>query len=148
LSDELNQPVYPGSHAIFGCPGDEFDRIAGNYDNIKWWVSDVGLNMAVVTPADPSPHIPTFDELVGGLFAEPAETRKRPRRGKTDAAVQSIKKKVRELRKQGLDCRSICDRLGTTQRPPRATWRDLSWPVAYKRHTSAVTKWLSEACKD
>ena len=83
LSDELNQPVDPGSRAIFGVAGDEFDRIADNYDNMQWWVSDAGLNMAIASPANPNPRIPTFDELAGRLFAEPAETQKRPPRGKT-----------------------------------------------------------------
>lgn len=67
---------------------------------------------------------------------------------KTDPAVRLIKKQVRELREAGLGYKAICDRLGSGDRPPRATWRELPWPVAYKRHTSAVTKWLSEACSD
>jgi hypothetical protein len=148
LPDELNQPVDPGSQVIWGFAGNEFDKIADNYNNMQWWVSDVGLNMAIVNPASPNPRIPTFDELVGGLYAELAEARKRPRRGNTNATVQRIKKRVRELRKQGLDYREICERLGTTERPPRATWRDRPWPVAHKHHTSAVTKWLSEACAE
>lgn len=65
---------------------------------------------------------------------------------KLDPKVQRIKAKVRQLRKEGCDCKSICNRLGSYERPPRAGWRDLSWPAAYKRHTAAVTKWLSEAC--
>ena len=69
LPDELNQPVHAGSQVIWGYAGDEFDRIADNYNNMEWWVSDAGLNVAVVTPANPNPHIPTFDELLGGLTA-------------------------------------------------------------------------------
>jgi hypothetical protein len=66
----------------------------------------------------------------------------------SDPKVQRIKNQVRNLRKEGLDYKSICDRLGDSDRPRRAAWRHLSWPIAYKRHTSAVTKWLSEACRD
>lgn len=146
LSDVLNQLAYPRGQAFFDHVGNIFDHIADNYDNMQWWLSDNGLNMAVVIPATPQ-KAPTFDELVGRpVPAEPAENRKRPRKGKTDPTVQRIKKRVRELRKEGLDYSSICDRLGSFDRPPRAGWRELPWPRAYRRHTSAVTKWLSEAC--
>ena len=65
LSDELSQTADPGSQAIFGFAGDEFDRIADNYDNMEWWVSDAGLNMAIASPANTGPSIPTLDELFG-----------------------------------------------------------------------------------
>jgi hypothetical protein len=146
LSEDLNQPV-PGSAVIHGFAGDELDQIAEYYDTMQWWLSDIGLNMAIVSPATSVPSIPAFDELVGrATLAEPAEARKRPRPGKTNPTVQRIKKKARELRKEGLDYRSICERLGNVDRPPHAAWRQLPWPIAYKKHTSAVTKWLSEAC--
>jgi hypothetical protein len=67
------------------------------------------------------------------------------RKRRLDPTVQRIKDEVRNLKNEGLDYKSICDRLGQKARPPRSTWRDFSWPVAYKRRTSAVTKWLSEA---
>jgi hypothetical protein len=70
------------------------------------------------------------------------------RKRKRDPRVKRIKDWVRKLRCELLDYRSICDRLGSSERPPRAVWRDLTWPLAYKRHTSAVTKWLSEACNE
>jgi|HubBroStandDraft_2_1064218.scaffolds.fasta_scaffold00943_8 hypothetical protein len=72
LPDELNQPVDPGSQVIWGYAGNEFDRIADNYNNMEWWVSDAGLNMAVVTPASPTPHIPTFDELMRDIYDAPS----------------------------------------------------------------------------
>jgi hypothetical protein len=148
LPDDFNHPVFLRGRTILGFVGDQFDQIARDYDNMQWWVSDSGLNMAIVIPAAP-PRLPMFDELMDGPTPpEPAENRKRPRKGKTDPTVQRIKKKVRELKKEGLDYRSICDRLGSRERPPRAGWRDLPWPRAYQKHTSAVTKWLSEACSD
>jgi hypothetical protein len=71
----------------------------------------------------------------------------RPRQERQkDAQLQQLKLRVRKLRKEGLTHREICGRLGNSLRPPRASWRDMDWPLAYKRHTSAVTKWLSEAC--
>jgi hypothetical protein len=78
LSDELNQPVHPGSQAIFGFAGDEFDRIADNYDNMQWWLSDAGLNMAMASPANTDLSIPTLDELFGILTgAEGGENEQR-----------------------------------------------------------------------
>jgi len=45
LCAELNQPVYSRGQVIFGYAGDELDKIAGNYDNMRWGVSDAGLRM-------------------------------------------------------------------------------------------------------
>jgi hypothetical protein len=82
----------------------------------------------------------------GLVHVQPANIRERRRRRQPDVVVQRIKKKVRELKESGLPYSTICERLGTSERPPRAKWRDFPWPIAFKRHTSAVTKWLSEAC--
>jgi hypothetical protein len=71
---------------------------------------------------------------------------KRPRERKLDPAVQRLKRQVRELRAAGLSHQEICERLGSGDRPPRAAWKDLPWPKAYREHPAAVTKWLSEAC--
>lgn len=88
---------------------------------------------------------PALEERASDQPSNKATTRGTRRRRKNEQ-VQSIKAVVRQLREEGLDHRSICVRLGDNLRPPRAGWRDLSWPVAYRRHTSAVRKWLSEAC--
>ena len=69
----------------------------------------------------------------------------RPRR--RDPQVQKIKERVRRLRSEGLTDRDICRQLGDGLRPPRAAWRNYTWPVAYQRHPGAVAKWLSEACR-
>jgi hypothetical protein len=70
LCDDLNQPVFTRGRPIFGYAGDEFDQIADNYDNMQWWLSDAGLNMAIVSPAGPGPSIPTLDELFGGRMLD------------------------------------------------------------------------------
>ncbi|MGA2713572.1 MAG: DUF2513 domain-containing protein [Bryobacteraceae bacterium] len=146
LSTVLNEPIFSRARTMHGFVGDEFDQIARDYEGMQWWLSDNGLNMDIVSPATPQ-RAPTFDELVGRpMLAEPTEIGKQRRRGKPDPVVARIKKKVRELKKEGLDYRSICERLGAYDRPPRASWRDLPWPRAYMKHNSAVTKWLSEAC--
>jgi hypothetical protein len=51
LCDELDHPAYPRGQVIFGYAGDQIDRIATYYDQMRWWVSDTGLNMAIVNSA-------------------------------------------------------------------------------------------------
>jgi hypothetical protein len=65
LSDELNQSVLLRATTIFGAPGDQFDQIAGNYSNMRWWISENGLNMAVVPPR--AAQLSDFNKLVGEL---------------------------------------------------------------------------------
>jgi hypothetical protein len=48
LCDDLNKPLYPGSQAIFGFAGDALDKVADNYNNMQWWISETGLNVAMV----------------------------------------------------------------------------------------------------
>ena len=48
LSDDLNQPVFSRGQSFFGFAGDEFDKIADNYDSLQWWLSDIGLNIATI----------------------------------------------------------------------------------------------------
>lgn len=81
LSDHLNLPAFPRGQVIFGFAGDEFDKIADNYANMQWWLSDTGLNMEIVRPEE-HPHIPTFDELMLGFVPEserPSEQGSGPR---------------------------------------------------------------------
>jgi hypothetical protein len=64
-----------------------------------------------------------------------------------DAGLQNLKARVRQLRDEGLTHQAICDRLGNSPRPPRAAWRELAWPIAFRRHPAAVAKWLSDALR-
>jgi hypothetical protein len=139
LPDELDGPVATRGQVVFDFAGDAFDEIARYYTNLEWWVSDVGLNMAIVAPSI-AEHVPTFDELMGH--------RKRRKRRRVDPVVQQIKTRVKKLRAERRSYEDICGRLGDSARPPRAVWKDLTWPNAYRQHTKAVTKWLSEACQD
>jgi hypothetical protein len=75
LCEDLKREMYSRGQAILGFAGDEFDKIADNYDNMQWWVSEAGLNMAIATPADPHPRVPTFDELLGGDVADQGKHR-------------------------------------------------------------------------
>ena len=148
LSDALDRPVFSRSRVIYGFLGDALDEIARDYVNMQWWLSEKGLKMAILESSNPE-RAPTFDELTEGLRPSlPAKTSRTARLGKRDPVVQKIKKKVRDLRAAKLNYSSICDKLGSFERPPHASWRDLPWPRAYLKHTGAVTKWLSEACSE
>jgi hypothetical protein len=48
LSDVLAETVLARGNYVFGCPGDYFDTIARSYPNMLWWLTENGLNMAVM----------------------------------------------------------------------------------------------------
>jgi hypothetical protein len=48
LPDVLSQTVFARAYVVFGSPGDYFDRIASGYSTMHWWLTDNGLNMAVM----------------------------------------------------------------------------------------------------
>lgn len=57
LSDDLNKPVFLRGRPIFGYVGEQLGEIADDYDNMQWWLSDKGLNMAtIVDPPHPLEH--------------------------------------------------------------------------------------------
>jgi hypothetical protein len=70
LCEELSRAVYPRGQVIFDYAGDALDKIANNYDNMEWWVSDAGLNMAV-SPALSGRRMRTLEELVLAAFPSP-----------------------------------------------------------------------------
>jgi hypothetical protein len=89
LSDDLNGPVYPRGRAVFGFLGSCLDKIAGGYPNMQWWVSEKGLNMAVVTPE--AAQISNFNKLTGELCVS------KEKNGKLSAdAVLAIAKAIDE----------------------------------------------------
>jgi hypothetical protein len=49
LAAELDQPVFRRGQAIFAYVGDALDEIARDYPYMRWWVSDSGLNMVIVS---------------------------------------------------------------------------------------------------
>jgi hypothetical protein len=50
LADELGYPTFSRGQTFFGYAGDEIDQIVGNYPNMRWWVVDQGLVVAVLSP--------------------------------------------------------------------------------------------------
>lgn len=66
---------------------------------------------------------------------------------KKDDQLEVTRKLVRQMRRERLTHKEICDRLGNHPRPVRAAWKDLPWPKAYRQHTSAVKKWISNVSR-
>jgi hypothetical protein len=62
IATDLERPVYSRAQTFYGFAGDLFDGVAKNYQNVKWWVSDIGLKMAVVE--GPAPRLASFEELM------------------------------------------------------------------------------------
>jgi hypothetical protein len=53
---------------FLGLVADKLDQLALNYDDMQWWVSDKGLNVAILPPE--AERLRPFDELAGRLTAE------------------------------------------------------------------------------
>jgi hypothetical protein len=68
LCDELSARSYIRGAVFFGNPGDKLDQITANYVDMQWWVSDKGLNVAILPPEMPT--LSRFDELAGRLIVE------------------------------------------------------------------------------
>jgi hypothetical protein len=68
LSDVLSQTKLPRGKVIFGLVGDEIDKIADQYEDMRWWISREGLNMAIVPPA--LARLSGFDQLAGKLYVD------------------------------------------------------------------------------
>lgn len=49
LADELEQPIFTRGQVIHNYLGDALDAIAREYPLMRWWVSEGGLNMAIVS---------------------------------------------------------------------------------------------------
>jgi hypothetical protein len=67
LSPQLQAPVLPRGKTVFGSAWDEIDRIARNYPNMYWWISEHRLTMDTVVPAAPPAD---FDQIAGRLVFE------------------------------------------------------------------------------
>ena len=70
LTDALDTPIFSRGRVVFGYAGDEFDAVAADYNQMEWWVSDNGLNMAVC-PVLTRIRPPSFDEIVSNALPEP-----------------------------------------------------------------------------
>jgi hypothetical protein len=68
LARDLSQTKLVRGKVIFGLAGDEIDKIASQYEDLRWWISKEGLNMAIVPPA--AAKLSEFDELAGKLYVD------------------------------------------------------------------------------
>jgi hypothetical protein len=68
LADVLSQTRLLRGKVIVGFVGDKIDDIAAQYEDMRWWISKEGLNMAIVPPA--AAKLSRFDELAGKLFVD------------------------------------------------------------------------------
>jgi len=68
LADALSETKFVRGKVIFGFAGDKIDQIASNYEDMHWWISKEGLNMAIVPPA--ATNLSRFDEFAGKLCVD------------------------------------------------------------------------------
>jgi len=103
LPSELSQGVHPRGRAVSGFVGNCIDQIASNYQDMQWWVSEKGLNMAIVTEG---PVLMAFDEVAGQLMVD-AQHRSRAGRiaqaeyGKIAAALDAAGFKPKQYLERG-----------------------------------------------
>jgi hypothetical protein len=50
LAECLSETIFVRGRTVFGRPGDEFDHIAENYENMQWWLTEKGLNISITEP--------------------------------------------------------------------------------------------------
>lgn len=67
LSLQLRAPVLSRGKTIFGSAWDVIDKIAHNYPNMQWRISEHGLTMDIVAPTPPPQD---FDQIAGKLVFE------------------------------------------------------------------------------
>jgi hypothetical protein len=81
------------------------------------------------------------DAKPAGSFQEKRRAGKRPR----VTSFDRIKKEIQQMKEAGYTQKRICDRLGSSPRPPNARWNGLPWPDALKKpeYTNSVKSWLS-----
>lgn len=63
---------------MLGFAGDEIDKIATQYEEMQWWISKKGLNMAVVPRA--MAKLSRFDEFAGKLYVDGSNTSELPKK--------------------------------------------------------------------
>ena len=67
LSPQLETLVAPRGTTVFGSAWDAINKIAWNYTNMYWWVSEQGLTMDLIAP---TPAVDDFDKIAGKLVQD------------------------------------------------------------------------------
>jgi hypothetical protein len=92
-------------------------------------------------------------ERVQAVLLDPSRTTrqqgKATRRLSRETELETIRTLVRQMRDEGSSYAAICEQLANHPRPPRAAWRQLTWPKAYAHptHHGSVKSWLSKALR-
>ena len=79
LSDTLSTTTLTRGNVCFGYTGDLLNQIAENYANMRWWISDDGLNMEVLL--SDVKQLSQFDVLAGRLTLNNWKTGRLSRNG-------------------------------------------------------------------
>lgn len=90
LAGQLSATVLPRGAACFGSLYKYLDRVASAHAKMQWWISEKGINMAVVEPNSSS--VIGFDEVAGRLAADQGQN------GLSKDAVLEIAVNLDELR--------------------------------------------------
>lgn len=73
LPDNLHTHTSVRGITEFGFPGDCFDRIALNHEDMWWWISGDGLKMGILLPR--ALKLSPFEQLSGRLMCEALSNR-------------------------------------------------------------------------
>jgi hypothetical protein len=76
LAPVLNSTKLVRGRVLIGSAGDKIDQIAMHYEEMQWWISKKGLNIAIVSPA--MAKLSRFDEFAGKLYVDGSKTGKLP----------------------------------------------------------------------
>ena len=124
----------------------EFDGIAGTLTDLFATSANYCLELESRTPeGGPEPDepagVPVPSTVPGAAVAQSALGKQR----RYNAAIEGVKKEIRESREAGLTHLEICERLANKPRPANAAWKELSWPQAFRnpKYRSAVKSWIA-----
>lgn len=62
--------IGPRGNTFFGTLGDQIDGILANYADLGWWITDQGLHIGAIAPANGVASLKKFDRFVGALVEE------------------------------------------------------------------------------
>jgi hypothetical protein len=70
---------------------------------------------------------------------------RKPRRKQVDKAIEAVRERVRQMKREKMSASMMCKSLGTDPRPRGAAWEHLTWPEAWKSvYRNSVKAWLSK----
>jgi len=144
LPDELDTPTSVRGSAQFGFQGNLVNEIAEDFPNMRWWISEKGLNIAIVPPDEMLPH---FDWLAGSLCVK---FWKDGKLSKTDLEqiAKELDAKAPEMKGDFLDRFEPAARKtigGYNQREPKVAIRNFEQAVNHPRYAYLVRRLLYRA---